>query len=68
MKKRDYYDILGVKKGADKSEIKRKYFELAKKYHPDVNKEDGAGEKFAEIGEAYEILQDDQKRQVSSVL
>ena len=36
MKKRDYYDILGVKKGADKSEIKRKYFELAKKYHPDV--------------------------------
>lgn len=61
--KRDYYDILGVSRGADKKEIKRKYYELAKKYHPDANKEDpSAAEKFAEVQHAYEVLSDEEKR------
>lgn len=61
--KRDYYEVLGVDKGADDSTIKKAYRKLAKKYHPDANpgnKE--AEEKFKEIGEAYEVLSDAQKR------
>ena len=46
---KDYYDILGVKKGASKEEIKKAYKTLAKKYHPDLNKESDAAEKFKEI-------------------
>lgn len=60
--KRDYYDVLGVSKDADKSSIKKAYRKLAKKYHPDRNKEEGAEDKFKEVQEAYEVLSDDQKR------
>lgn len=62
MSKRDYYEVLGVDKGAQKTEIKKAYRRLARKYHPDVNKEEGAKEKFQEINEAYEVLGDDEKR------
>ena len=60
--KRDYYEVLGVSKTATDEEIKRAFRVLAKKYHPDVNKEEGAAEKFKEIGEAYSVLSDPQKR------
>lgn len=60
--KRDYYEVLGVSKTATDEEIKRAFRVLAKKYHPDVNKEEGAAEKFKEIGEAYSVLSDKNKR------
>lgn len=53
---RDFYDILGVSRSADAEELKRAYRRLARKYHPDVNKEPGAEEKFKEINRAYEVL------------
>lgn len=62
MNKRDYYEILGVSKTATDEEIKRAFRVLAKKYHPDVSKEEGAAEKFKEIGEAYSVLSDKNKR------
>ncbi len=62
MSKRDYYEILGVSKGATEAEIKKAYRGLAKKYHPDVNKEADATEKFKEVQEAYEVLGDSTKR------
>src|SRR5215831_7004179 len=63
MDKRDYYDVLGVAKGANKDEIKAAYRKLALQYHPDRNKAPEATEKFKEISEAYAILSDNEKRQ-----
>jgi len=61
--KRDYYEVLGLKKGASDDEIKRAYRKLAKKYHPDVNPGNSEAEiKFKEIGEAYEVLSDSDKK------
>lgn len=62
MNNTEYYDRLGVSKDASQDEIKRAYRKMSKKYHPDINKEPGAEEKYKEIQEAYETLSDDQKR------
>ncbi|MEG0825932.1 MAG: molecular chaperone DnaJ [Bacilli bacterium] len=62
MNKRDYYEILGVDRNANETEIKSAFRKLAKQYHPDVNKEAGASEKFQEAQEAYAILSDETKR------
>ena len=62
MNNTEYYDRLGVSKEASQDEIKRAYRKMSKKYHPDINKEPGAEEKYKEVQEAYETLSDDQKR------
>ena len=64
--KEDFYKVLGVSKSADKGEIKKAYFKLAKKYHPDANKKDdkAAADKFKEATEAYEVLSDEKQRQL----
>ena len=64
MEYKDYYDIMGVKRDATKgySELKRAYRKLARKYHPDVSQEADAETKFKEVGEAYEVLKDPEKR------
>jgi DnaJ-class molecular chaperone len=62
---KDYYNVLEIKKGASKEEIKRAFRKLARKYHPDVNPDEGkSGDKFKEINEAYGILNDDKKREM----
>jgi molecular chaperone DnaJ len=62
MSNRDYYEILGVGRNASNDEIKASFRKLARQHHPDVNKEDGAEEKFKEINEAYGVLSDPEKR------
>ena len=63
MKYQDYYQILGVSRDADESDIKKAYRKLARRYHPDVNKGADAEEKFKQVNEAYEVLKDSDKRQ-----
>ena len=62
MEFKDYYATLGVAKSASQEEIQRAYRKLARKYHPDINKASGAEDKFKDIGEAYEVLKDPDKR------
>ncbi len=63
MEYKDYYKILGVERDASEADIKKSYRRLARKYHPDVSKEPDAEKRFKELGEAYEVLKDEQKRQ-----
>jgi curved DNA-binding protein len=62
MQFKDYYETLGVTRGADADEVKRSYRKLARKYHPDVSKEKNAEDRFKEVQEAYEVLKDPEKR------
>lgn len=62
---KDYYSVLGVSKGATDEELKKAYRKMALKFHPDKNQSAGAEEKFKLIGEAYDVLSDPKKRQVS---
>ncbi|HVZ37177.1 MAG TPA: DnaJ C-terminal domain-containing protein [Polyangiaceae bacterium] len=61
---KDYYEVLGVARGASEEEIKQAYRKLARKYHPDVNKAAGATERFKDINEAHEVLKDESKRKL----
>src|SRR3954453_19950258 len=60
---RDYYETLGVSRDASEEDIRRAYRKLARQYHPDVNKEPDAEDRFKEVAEAYEVLRDPEKRE-----
>ena len=60
---RDFYDVLGVERGAGDDDIKRAFRKLAQQWHPDVNTDAAAQERFKEINEAYQVLSDPQRRQ-----
>ncbi len=62
MEFKDYYQTLGIARGASADDIKKAYRKLARKYHPDVSTEPEAETRFKEIGEAYEVLRDPEKR------
>ena len=62
MEFKDYYEIMGIKRDATQDEVRRAYRKLARKYHPDVSKEPDAEARFKEMGEAYEVLKDPEKR------
>jgi curved DNA-binding protein len=62
MRFKDYYEVMGVQRGATQDEVKRAYRKLARKFHPDVSKEKNAEERFKELQEAYEVLKDPEKR------
>jgi molecular chaperone DnaJ len=62
VEQRDYYEVLGIPKGAAPEEIKKAYRRLARQYHPDVSTEPDAEERFKEVQRAYEVLSDSQKR------
>src|SRR3990172_12328931 len=64
---RDYYDILGVPRGASDEDVKRAFRKLAQQWHPDVNTDPGADDRFKEINEAYQVLSDPQRRQAYDV-
>ena len=59
---RDHYDVLGVSRSASADEIRSAHRRLARQYHPDLNKDPGAGDRFNEVQRAYEILSDPEKR------
>lgn len=61
--KKNYYEILGISRNSSAKDVKKAYYQLAKKYHPDTNKDDpNSGKKFQEVSEAYEVLSDETKR------
>jgi molecular chaperone DnaJ len=62
VRKRDYYEVLGVERGANADDIRKSYRKLARQFHPDVNKSSDAEAKFKEVNEAYEVLSDEKKR------
>ena len=61
---KDYYDILGIKKGASEDDIKKAYRKQALRFHPDKNKAPNAEDKFKEIAEAYDVLSDPKKKDI----